>query len=176
MKMKSFVCCLCCVGLVLASSAAGWAASVKIGYFDFQVVLEKSKWGQKVKQQMEQEKTQARAEVEKKQQELKAMGAEFEKKKLMLDDAAKSKKVKELVEAEREYQKLVMETNSQLNKHLNELTKPMFEEVMAVVRKIAQSEKYDYILEAGKGGVAYATEKLNLTDRIISDLDKATPK
>lgn len=158
-------------------NAAAWAASTpKIGYFDLQQVLDKSRVGQQAKDSFKDERTKARSEMEEKAKAYKAAKEEYDKKKSVMDESARNKKNKEIEQMQQEGEKLVMETNAKLQKLSNELMAPIIDKVLEIVRKMGKDDKYDYIIEVGKGGIVYANEKNDLTRTIAAELDKSPPK
>ena len=50
---------------------------------------------------------------------------------------------------------------------------PIVDRTLEIVRNIGKNEKYDYIIEVGKGGIVWANEKDDLTKRILQELDKS---
>lgn len=172
---------LFCAGVLatifmIMSGGACWAASPKIGYFDIQTVLAKSTWGQRAKREFEQKQTRIKGEMEGKANQFKKLREEYEKKAPMLDEAARTKKAKELVEKQQEGEKALMQSNAELNKLSNELTGPIVDKILQIVIDIGKKEKYDFIFEVGKGGIVYAKDEYNLTERVVKELNKVTPR
>ncbi len=164
------------VVLVLACVAPCHAGSPKIGYFDLQAVLDQSKWGKEAKKEFNARKEVLQARVQEKAKSFQESKKAFEKQQMMLDDKAKREKLMELRQMQMEGEKLLMKTNAELNKLSQELTKPIIDKIMDIVQRIGKKEKYDFIFEAQKAGLVYATDKRDLTKRIIKELDKARPK
>jgi len=172
---------LFCAGVLatifmIMSGGACWAASPKIGYFDIQTVLAKSTWGQRAKREFEQKQTRIKGEMEGKANQFKKLREEYEKKAPMLDEAARTKKAKELVEKQQEGEKALMQSNAELNKLSNDLTGPIVDKILQIVIDIGKKEKYDFIFEVGKGGIVYAKDEYNLTERVVKELNKVTPR
>ncbi len=160
------------LSLVFAGST--WAES-KIGYFDMAAVIEKSRTGKQAKDELQRQKDRLKADVDLKSKEFKTAKEEFDKKASVMDEAAKSKKRKELQEKLQEGEKLLMESSNQMNQLSTQLMNPIFNRVVELVKKIAKDEKYDYILERQSGGVIYGPDKADITNRVIEELDKAPP-
>ncbi len=172
---------LFCAGVLvtifmIVSGGACWAASPKIGYFDIQTVLAKSTWGQRAKREFEQKQTKVKGEMESKASQFKKLREEYEKKAPMLDEAARTKKAKELVAKQQEGEKALMQSQSELNKLSNDLTGPIVDKILQIVIDIGKKEKYDFIFEVGKGGIVYAKDEYNLTERVVKELNKVTPR
>lgn len=166
------ICSFFFLGLAPAVSAAG---SPKLGYFDLQTVLDKSKAGQRAKKNFEAKQKTMKAEVESKSRAFKKLKQDFDKKQALLDDKAKRAKINELRKAQAEGEQLVVQTQQKLGKLSQELTKPIVDKILELVRKAGKQGKYDLIFEVQKGGIAYAKEDGDLTNQLIKDLNKVMP-
>ena len=175
MKNRMLVTALLLAGFFMISGTAGWAApaSPKIGSFDLQLVMAQSKAGKEAKESMQDQKSKIKGEMEEKAKAYKAAKEEFEKKKSVMDESSKNKKTKELDQMQQDGEKFVMEANSKLNKLSNELMAPIVDKVLDIVRKMGKDDKYDYIIEVGKGGIVFSNEKNDLTKAVIEELDKS---
>lgn len=160
------------VGLVLAVNGSARAVG-KMGYFDLQTVLDQSKYGKQARDEFAREKDKMKAEVDEKANAFKKARDEFDKKKGVMDEAAKNKKTKEILELQQQGEKFIVESNAKLNKLSNDLMAPIIDRVLEIVKKIGKDDKYDYILEVGKGGIVYATDKDDLTKKVTDELDKS---
>jgi outer membrane protein len=177
MRVRKWLCSGLIVGIfMLATGAVCGAASTKIGYFDIQTILDKSKWGQQAKNDFIKRKDKVKAEMDVKAKNFKALREEYEKKAPMLDEAARTKKARDLLEKQQEGEKALMESNAELNKLSNELTGPIVDKILEIVINIGKKEKFDMILEVEKGGIVYAKDDFNLTNRVIEELNKTTPR
>ncbi len=175
MRMRKAVLIVLAVGAFLASHMTAWAAASKFGYFDLQTVLEQSKGGKQAKEDFRKEKEKIKSDMDDKAKAFKGAKEEFDKKKTVLDESAKTKKTKELHEMQQEGEKFILESNTKLNKLSNELVAPIIDKILEIVRKIGKDDKYDYIFEVGKGGIVYANDKDDLTKKVIEELDKSSP-
>lgn len=162
--------------LCLGFSSIARAASPKIGYFDLQTILDQSKWGKQVMQQFKGQQTTLKADVEKKSKEFQKLRDDFEKKKDLMDDKAKQKKLIELRKAQAQGEQLLMQTNAKLNKLSQDLAKPIIDKVLDLVKKIGKKKKYDFIFEVQKSGLAYADSDADLTNTLIKELNKVSPR
>jgi outer membrane protein len=115
-------------------------------------------------------------EVDEKAKAFKTAREEFEKKKDVMDEKARNKRLKELQDMQNEGEKLIMESNAKLSKLSQELSAPLVEKIIEIVKRIGKDDKFDYVFERDKGGIVFANDKEDLTERIISELNKVTPK
>lgn len=171
MKHRLLTIVACLVGLSVWS-APSHGANLKIGYFDLQAVLDHSQWGQEIKKEFNSKKSQLEAEVQAKAKEFQESRESYEKQLKMMDEKSKKQKAQELRQMQIEGEKLLMQSNAELNKLSQQLSKPLIDKVMDIVQTIGKNEKYDFIFEAQKAGLVYAGEKTDLTQTIIKELDK----
>jgi outer membrane protein len=174
MKRKGF-----CVALFLMLTLAFcfqpvWSASAaKIGYFDIREVQSKSKWGEQIKQELTRVKDKYQGDVDAKLKAFKDKRDDFEKKKAVLDEKARTKQTQELQTLQQEAERLLRESQGEMGRQQERLIPPMNDKILEIVRSIGQKDGYDYILE--KAAIAFATPKDDLTSRIISELNRVTP-
>ncbi|MGB7786540.1 MAG: OmpH family outer membrane protein [Salinimicrobium sp.] len=57
----------------------------------------------------------------------------------------------------------------------NELTKPLFEKINAAMLKVIERDGYTHVLHAGGNSLAFAEEKYDITEKVLTELG-ITPK
>jgi outer membrane protein len=90
---------------------------------------------------------------------------EIEKQSKVLSKEALQKRVDDWQKQMAELQQVFMEYNKELEKKQKEMTDPIFERVMGIVKRLASSENFDLVID--KQTVAYVRTDLDLTDRCI---------
>ncbi len=158
----------------LSTSAFAAGGSLKLGYFDANGVAMQSQWGKKIIDDLKKEQERLSSELDEKGKAFKTAKDEYDKKRDVMDEKAKTKKQKELQDMAGELEKLASDSSAKFNKHAGEVKAPLFQKISEIVNKIARDDKYDYIFE--KGSLHYASDKDDLTKRIVSELDKSSPK
>jgi len=54
-----------------------------------------------------------------------------------------------------------------------ELVQPIYDKINAVIKKIGDDEKFDYIFDTATGGILHAgADQPDLTDRVLEELNK----
>jgi len=162
--------------LSLGSAFSARAASPKIGYFDYQTIIESSKWGKKAMGELERKQKSLKGQVDQKAEEFKRMREELEKKRTMLDEKALGSKLQQLQRLRREGERTLVESSAELRKLESQLSAPITKKIVEIVQSIAKREKYDYIFEQRMSGIFYANPGEDLTSRIIKELDRVTPR
>ena len=62
--------------------------------------------------------------------------------------------------------------NGKAERRMNELSQPLKERVIVIIRRIAIEKDYDMVLDAAIVSIAFAKESLDLTDDVISEVSK----
>lgn len=104
-------------------------------------------------------------ELNKKQTDLQRQREEIDKQAKVLPKDALEKRVNDWQKQMMELQAIFVEYNKELEKKQKELTDPVFEKVMQIIKRLATSENIDLIVD--KATVAYVRGDLDLTDRCI---------
>ncbi|SFM90962.1 OmpH family outer membrane protein [Thermodesulforhabdus norvegica] len=150
-------------------------ADVKIGFFDLDRVLRESKWGQDVQAKLKAEEEKLKAQITAKQEEFRKLREDFQKKRSIMGEEARKKKIDELRQKQEEGQRFIMESQQKMQNLGEELMKPLVEKVFEVVKELAKKEKLDFVFEARRSGLVYGEDKYDLTKKIIEMVDKARP-
>lgn len=154
--------------LVFTGAAFGADAPFKVAYVDLQKALQTVDAGKNAKSQLEKEVTQKRTSLEKQQQDLQKEAEQFEKKAAILNDTAKAAKQAELQKKFADFQRQAAEMQMDLQKRERELTKPLIDELRAIIEGIGKEKGFQLILEKNEGAVLYAENGNDLTDQVIS--------
>lgn len=104
-------------------------------------------------------------ELDKKQKDLARQREDIEKQSKVLSKEALAKRAEEWQRQASELQMVFMEYNKEIEKKQKEMTEPVFEKMMAVVRRIAAAENIDIVVD--QSAVAFVRSDLDLTDRCI---------
>ncbi len=104
-------------------------------------------------------------ELNKKQTEMQRQREDIDKQAKVLSKEALQKRVDDWQKQMLELQAVFVEYNKELEKKQKELTDPVFEKVMAIIKRIATSENIDLVVD--KATVAYVRGDLDLTDRCV---------
>lgn len=104
-------------------------------------------------------------ELNKKQTDLQRQREEIDKQAKVLPKDALEKRVNDWQKQMMELQAIFVEYNKELEKKQKELTDPVFEKVMQIIKRLATTESIDLIVD--KATVAYVRGDLDLTDRCI---------
>jgi outer membrane protein len=160
---------------VLMSMAIGTnvrAADLKIGYIDLQKAIQETSAGKKAKKELEKEFNSKKEELSKREGNIKKMQEDFEKKKNVLTEEVKQQKAGELQQEMLKYRDLLGQSQVNIQKKEQELTKPILEKLQDIVDKIAKEGSYTLILEKSEQSVIWAKKDIDLTDELVKQYEK----
>ena len=161
--------------IALAFGVPAWAAELKIGVIEPQKVLDQTKSGKKVVDSLQEYVKVRQKLIDQEEEDLKKMEEALVKQGAVLSAEARKEKEEALRRKASEFQRKVQ----QLNQEVQVKRKEMFEEfnksVEQVIRGIADKEKITLVVEKGDNGagalIIYSHPSLDLTDRVIKELD-----
>lgn len=151
---------------------APWAMGAeKFGVVDLQRALNLSQAGREAKEAFSKKVESAQRIVDAKEQELRRLQAELEKQMALLSDDARSKRLKELQDKQRDFERFVKDSREELAMEERRLTNKILETLEKVVQKIGKDEGYTFIFERNQSGIIYVKDAIDLTDKVIKLYD-----
>jgi outer membrane protein len=139
----------------------------KIGYIDFQKVLNESDAGKKAKADLEIIVKSKQTTIDEKGKTIEKSKADLEKQASVLSAEAKKSKEDELEKMLREYQRLVQDSQTEVKKKELELTDVIIKDIRQIVEKMGEEGGYTLIIERTGGMVLYSKKDIDLTDAVI---------
>jgi outer membrane protein len=108
-------------------------------------------------------------------QDYQTLAEEIESQSLLLSEEKKQEKLRQAQQKAMDidkykYDKLGPE--GELYRKNLELTKPVYDKINKVIEAIGKDEEIDFIFDASQGGLLWAQQKYDITDRIIEELNK----
>lgn len=153
-----------------------WAADFKMGYVDLQKALQTTEAGKTAKTNLQKEFEKKKSEFEKQQKDLQKEAEQFEKKSAILNDSARAAKQAELQKKVMEFQRAASESQMKLQERERELTKPILEELRAIIESLAKERKLQLVIEKNEGAVLYAESGSDLTEEVITRFNSKKKK
>ena len=157
------------LALLFLVAPAG-AAELKIAYANLQKALNECEAGVKAKDTLKEEAKKLEDELNAKQEELKKLRVEIDKK--VWNKDTKDAKEADFKTKTQEFQKKYMEYGEQLNKKKQDTESDIIDELRGVVEEIAQKKGYTYVFERSVGGLLVAPASDDLTDEVIKVYNK----
>ena len=167
---------------MMAFTATAMAAGGKTAYIDTQVVFDKAKLGKKY-QSIVREYYESRKKIlDTDADEIQKLQDEYAKQKQAkaLNEKALKEKEETVNRKISEFQKRRDEFSNEIGKKNEELSSEFNQQMMAVLKDIAKREKVSLVLnktinvlsKAEVPSILYADEDMDLTEKVIAELDK----
>lgn len=151
------------IGLGIASGAS---AQSKIGFVNSERVLREAPPAVKAQKKLEKEFEKRDQDLQKLAKQLQGMQENLEKNGVTMSDSDRKNKDREFSEATREFQRRQREFREDLNQRRNEELATVLERANKAIREIAETEKYDAILQ----DAIYISPRVDLTEKVIKAL------
>jgi outer membrane protein len=157
-------------------SIAAPPTSYKIGVVDIQKFQKKSKNFQGISAKLKKKFDSMQQKLDEERNALIKLEDDFKKQSMMLSLDAQEDKKREL-EKKRRYYKYIFEDLSQEMKDTEaEATSDIGKELEKIVKRIAEKDGYNLILEKRTLGLIYYSDVIDITDRVVEAYDASKPK
>lgn len=165
----------CCATILLGGllvSAQVQAQEFRIGFISIDRILKEASTAKAGQLKLEQEFAKREKELVDQGATLKSMADKFEREAPTLPEGQRATRQRQLVDQDREFQRKRREFQEDLNSRKNEELQQVFERANKVVKQVAESEKYDLILQ----DAVYVNPKHDITDKVLKVLNSAGVK
>jgi outer membrane protein len=156
--------CLCLCGLMASSPAS---AEIKMGYVDFQKLLEDAPQTKTAMQALENEFAPRRRELLTLQNDLKAHDEKLQKEGAVMSEADRAKAEKTLRDQQREFSRKAGEFQDDASTRRNEEIGKVQRYLVTEIRAYANAQGYDLVLGEG---VFFAKGPLDITANVLAVL------
>jgi outer membrane protein len=147
------------------SPARADAPSMKVAVVDVQRAIAQTEDGLRAQATLKKLFDSKQQELNKRQVDLQKQKEDIEKQQKVLSKETYAKRVEDWQKQMMELQQVYLEYNKELDKKQKELTDPVFEKIMGLIKRLAARDGYDLIVD--KQTVAYVRSDLDLTDQLI---------
>lgn len=163
-------------GMTLAFWQPAWAVELKIGVIEPQKVLDGTKNGKKIKDSLAEYVKSRQRIIDLEEEDLKKMEEDLVKQGSVLSGEAKKEKEEAFRKRMVEYQRKVTQFNQEVQSKKKEVLDEFNKSLEQIIKGIADKEKLSLVVEKGDNGagalIIYSHPSLDLTDRVIKELDK----
>ena len=158
--------------LLVSLTSSVMAQDSKIGYINTQRITTESAIAKSAQSKLEQEFSKRGKELADLQAALKTFSEKFERDAPTLTESQRASRQKEGAELNRDFQRKQREYQEDLNGRRNEELQQVLEKANKAVRKVAEEEKYDLVIQE----VVYSSAKHDITDKVLKILNAAAVK
>jgi outer membrane protein len=152
--------------LGLAGMGVG-AQELKIGYVNSDRVLREAAPAKAAQAKLETEFSKRERELTDIGNRLKAAGDKLDKDAPTLAEAERSRRQRDLIDQDREFQRKRREFQEDLAQRKNEELASVVERANKVIKQIFEGEKYDLVLQEA----VFASSRVDITDKVIKALN-----
>jgi len=164
-----FVSVLC---LMFSGTAFAQKGDLKIGFVNVGQVIEKAPQGEAALKKLEEEFGPRDREIRGMREEVKQLEDDLMKNDLVLDESSRSKKEMELRDKRRALSRATSEFREDYNLRRNEELNNLQKLVIKAIVEIAKKESYDLIVH--EPAVIYASDEIDMTDKVLDKLRAET--
>ena len=156
------------LGLVIALAAFSVSAQeFKVGVVNLDRIFREANSAKAAQTKLEQEFSKREKELTDLGAQLKTMSDKFEREAPTLAESQRTVRQRQLVDQDRTFQTKRREFQEDLSARKNEELQQVIERANKVVKTLAESEKYDLILQES----VYVNPKHDITDKVIKALN-----
>jgi outer membrane protein len=170
--MKSLLSTLTAAAALLAVPALGVGQELRIGYVSGERVLRDSAPAKAAQAKLEAEFSRRQKEIEDVAARLKATSEKLEKDAPTLSEAERSRRQRDLVEQDRDFQRKRREFQEDLNQRKNEELGAVVERANKAIKQIFDAEKYDLIIQ----DATFYSPRVDITEKVIKALNAQAGK
>jgi len=142
--------------------------TLRVGFVSTERVMRDSIPAKAAQQRLEADFAKRQKELEDMAAKLKAASDKLDKDAAVLSDSDRSRRQKDLSDQDREFQRRQRELREDLNQRRNEEITALLDRANKVIRQIAESEKYDLILQEA----VYFSPRIDITDKVMKALNQ----
>jgi outer membrane protein len=154
------------VALLLTAGAAA-AAEYKIGFVNTERLFREAAPAKRAQAKIEKEFAARDAEIQKAAKQVRDVQSALDRDGPTMSDNDRRNKERDLANQSRDLQRMQREFREDLNLRRNEELAGIQERANKVIQQIAETEKYDLILQ---DPVVYASQRIDITDKVIKAL------
>jgi outer membrane protein len=147
------------------------AQELKIAYIDPQILLNDSLAGKDVVSKIEKFRQEKQTVIQDQEADIKKLGEEISAKSLTMTQEAKDKKELEYQKKIKEFNRVVKDSQDELEEKYNVLLKPVKETLDEIINDYGKKNGFDIILDVRRAGVVYASDRIDITKDILKIYD-----
>jgi outer membrane protein len=144
----------------------------KIGFINLRVIIANASASKKSVEDFQKLFTKKNEAVQMEEKELMKMKDALEKQSSVLTPVAKNEKTIAYQKKLRNFQILVDDTNKDLELRYEEIGAKYYPEIMEVVKKIIEREKYTLVIDPTKIPILYYAKENDFSKKVIDEYDK----
>ncbi len=161
------------IAILMVLLLASPALAEKIGVVNLQKIMTSSEPAQQAMTELQNKYKSIKEKLDAKKEEVQALREEMNKQKMVLSQEAKMDKEMELKRKIRNLQDEARNYQRKIQMEQKELSDPILEVLEKVLEDYGKKHGYTMIMDSQNSGLLYAKDSLEITDKIMVELNKA---
>lgn len=157
------------VTFVLTAPFSAQSAELKVGYVQVDKILQDAPQTAESGKKLEREFSPRSQELDRMSKQIKELEAVLDKDGLTLSEADRRNKERDVQNIKIEFQRKQRELREDINLRKNEELGSLQDRINKAVQSVSEAEGYDLVVYSG---VAYASKKIDITDKVLKLLGK----
>lgn len=161
--------------ILVAATAAAWAqtpSSLKIGVFDANRVSEETEEGKRIAAKLSQFGEKKKAELAAKDKEISDLRAQLDSQNLSLSPEKVQQMQKDVQKKGLELQQAQEAARNEFQIEVSEAQNKFQEQLIRVINQFGRDEGFTLVIERSTGGVAFASESIDVTTAIVDKFNE----
>jgi len=170
--MRKFIWAIICLFIIAGVTSA---KEYKVGYIDLDYIIKNYRTAADAQRTFETEINKYKKYADSLKLLYDASKTEFESQTLMLSEQGKAARQIEINQLKKQYDDyviLVWGKGGKIEQKNRELIIPINQKVQSVIQKITNKENFSMILDASEAKIVFAQNELDLTDKVLDELNK----
>jgi outer membrane protein len=160
--------------MLLTFSVSSFATAL-VGLVDIQKIITTIKEGKGVQKTLEKAFNDKKVLLKKDEDKIKKAQEDYKKQSMVLAEAARANKEREMQEMMMGLQNKTMEFQREIQKMEQDLKKPILEKLRPIIDEVSKAADVDMTFELSAAPIVYAKSKKDMTEDVIKAYDKKHP-
>ncbi|OQW67984.1 MAG: molecular chaperone Skp [Proteobacteria bacterium ST_bin12] len=157
------------LALTATVSSGLQAAELKVGYVQVDKILQEAPQTAESGKKLEREFSPRSQELERTQKQIRDIETALDKDGITLSETDRRNKERDVSNLKIEFQRKQRELREDINLRKNEELTSLQDRINKAVQTVSETDGYDLVIY---GGVAYASKKIDITDKVLKMLGK----
>lgn len=164
------------VALAILLTSVSLNAQTKVGTIDAEFILAQMPETKTVEEDIKAYNLKLQEELQNTIKKYEELVAAYQTDNATLTEEDKAAKESEIISVENDIKNFRQKATVLMQVRRNELTQPLYMKIDAAMKTIIEKEKYTQIFNTSINGMAYADEKFDITDAVLTKLGIELPK
>jgi outer membrane protein len=156
---------------VLLISNKSFAGEYKIGYVAIQIAVVESAAGKDTMAKFQEEIKAIEDTILKEKASIEKLGEVLQKQSMMLTDSVRREKEKDFLRRQRDYERQVKDSKSEVQLKEAELTNDILQDLIPIIQEYGKKNGFTIIFEKNERNILYASDAIDLTAKVTAIYD-----